>query len=100
MDGRLGGVDDEVSEGEAEAQRGASQAEGLGARPGERLLLHGPRRRRRLALVTTLTLLFGLGGREGERETERQRERGEGEYMNMCLFCSHWNHITENVNNQ
>lgn len=71
VNGGLRRVDDEVSQREAEALRGSPQAERLGARPGERLLLRRSAQRgqrRRLALISTFLLL----GLEAQRHTHRQ----------------------------
>lgn len=60
VDGRLGRVDDEVSQCEAEALRSSPQVKRLGPRPGKRLLLWAGRSRsRRLALIAPI-LLLGL----------------------------------------
>lgn len=58
VDSRLRRVDDEVSQREAEALRGPAQAQRLGPRPGEGLLLCAEGRRgRRVALVASIFLL-------------------------------------------
>ena len=68
MDGRLGRVNNEVSQREAEALRGTLQAQGLGSGPGEGLFLLPARggRRGRLTLVPPVFPL-GLGGKEDDR---------------------------------
>lgn len=80
VNGGLRRVDDEVSQREAEALRGSPQAERLGARPGERLLLRRSAQRgqrRRLALISTFLLL----GLEAQRHTDRQ----VGETSALCF---------------
>ena len=62
--GRLGRVDDEVAQGEAEAHGRASQAHRLGPRPGEGLLFRqvGPcRRLRKVGPLQRVILLKGRG---------------------------------------
>lgn len=70
MHGRLRRVDDKVSQREAEALRGPAQAQRLGSRPGEGLLLWaGGGRGRRLALVTSI-LLLSLGKVDNQDVTD------------------------------
>ena len=70
MDGRLGRVDDEVSQCEAEALGGSAQVKRLGPRPGKWLLLGAGRSQgRRLALVAPI-LLLGLKGAQTNRSVK------------------------------
>ena len=72
VDGRLGRVDDEVSQGEAEALGGSAQVERLRPRPGKGLLLGpGGGRRQGLALIASILLLRLRGG-----QTERRVSAG------------------------
>ena len=69
VDGRLGRVDDEVSQCEAEALGGAAQVKRLGPRPGKSLLLcPGRSHGRRLALIAPILLLGLKGGQKQARQ--------------------------------
>lgn len=81
MDGALRRVDDEVPQREAEALRGAPQAERFGSRPGEGLLVgpeggHG----RRLALIAPI-LLLGLRGGETKGGGVRVKQSAAGSQL-------------------
>lgn len=60
VDGRLGRVDDEMSQREAEALGRSAQVKRLGPRPGKRLLLCAGRSRGRCVALIAPILLLGL----------------------------------------